>query len=235
MKALLFDLDGTLLDTEAYYTEFWDRAGLNYLGIENFATIVKGQTLDKISVYFSDKSAMDRVRDEINVFESKIQYRYIKGAKEFLESIKANTSSQDEHKTTISQDKYKTTTSQDECKATTAQDEYKTAIVTSSNELKMSNVYTAFPEFKEYFDLVVTANDFKNSKPDPECFLLAMEKLAVKPSECIIFEDSIHGLQAARQTGARVVALATTNPRDVLAGMADCVIDDFTGFSVNDL
>ena len=49
---------------------------------------------------------------------------------------------------------------------------------------------------------------------------------------CVVFEDSFHGLEAARRAGMKIVGLCTTNPRDAIQDKADVVIDDFTGFTV---
>lgn len=103
----------------------------------------------------------------------------------------------------------------------------RTAVVTSSDLKKMNNVYRTHPEFQAYFDAILMSEDFHHSKPHPECFLLAMERLQATKEETVVFEDSFFGLQAARATGSRVVALATTNPRPALEGKADLIVDDF--------
>ena len=105
------------------------------------------------------------------------------------------------------------------------------AIVTSSNKEKMDNVYLRHPELKEKFDHILTSEDFKKSKPSPECYLRAMEMFSVTPEEAVIFEDSICGLQSAKESGATVVGLSTTNSAETVAEYADYVISDFTGHS----
>jgi HAD superfamily hydrolase (TIGR01509 family) len=56
-----------------------------------------------------------------------------------------------------------------------------------------------------YFDLVLTNEDVAKSKPDPEIYTLAMKRLEVLPEETIIFEDSPHGVMAAKKSKAKVV------------------------------
>ena len=107
-----------------------------------------------------------------------------------------------------------------------------TAIVTSSNEKKMENVWRAHPELRETVTAVLTSNDFTASKPDPECFIKAMETLGGKPERALVFEDSLHGIQAGRNSGARVVGLATTFPEDKISGLCDLVIPDFSGIEL---
>lgn len=115
------------------------------------------------------------------------------------------------------------------------QEGVKTAVVTSSDQKKMANVYRTHPEFRGYFDCILTSEDFHRSKPDPECFLTAMQRLGAEAADTVVFEDSFFGLEAARAAGAYVVALATTNPREALKGKADRIIADFIGLKPKEL
>lgn len=96
----------------------------------------------------------------------------------------------------------------------------------------MENVYRAYPQFTAQFDRILTADLFKRSKPDPDCFLLGMEIFGTTPENTYVFEDSFHGLQAGRSSGVVVIGLATTNPREAIADKADSVIDDFRDMTV---
>lgn len=107
-----------------------------------------------------------------------------------------------------------------------------TAIVTSSNDKKMENVWRAHPELKEMVTAVLTSNDFTASKPDPECFLKAMEVLGVSPERAIVFEDSIHGIQAGKNSGAFVVGLSTTFPKERIKDNCHLVIPDFRDITI---
>ena len=113
----------------------------------------------------------------------------------------------------------------------------RTAVVTSSNLLKMENVYRCHPGFKEMFDIILTSEDFSESKPSPYCYLKAMKLFGAGPENCVVFEDSLAGLQAARASGAFVTALTTTNPEEVVRNYADLVIRDFndSGIGANGL
>lgn len=110
-----------------------------------------------------------------------------------------------------------------------------TAIVTSSHNKKMENAWRAHPGLKEMVTAILTSNDFTASKPDPECFLKAMEVLGGKPERSIVFEDSLHGIQAGRNSGAYVVGLPTTFPHEKLTEVCDLVIPDFTGLTLDRL
>ena len=106
------------------------------------------------------------------------------------------------------------------------------AIVTSSNDAKMVNVRKAHPELWEITEAVLTSEHFSKSKPDPECFLKGMEVLGGRPEDTYVFEDSIHGINAGRAAGAKVIGLATTNTREAIVHLCDQVIDDFIGFKI---
>ena len=110
-----------------------------------------------------------------------------------------------------------------------------TAIVTSSNDKKMANVYRALPELTSMVDRILTSEHFTKSKPDPECFLKGMELLGGTPADTVIFEDSLHGLAAARATGAKVIGLATTFPAERITSLCDMVIQDFSELNISDL
>ena len=99
----------------------------------------------------------------------------------------------------------------------------------------MENAWRAHPGLKEMVTAILTSNDFTASKPDPECFLKAMEVLGGKPERSIVFEDSLHGIQAGRNSGAYVVGLPTTFPHEKLTEVCDLVIPDFTGLTLDRL
>lgn len=112
---------------------------------------------------------------------------------------------------------------------------FRTAIVTSSNDAKMERLWQQQPALKSYFDTIVTDADVQRSKPDPQGYLLAAERLGCSPEQCYVFEDSFNGLLAGRRAGARVIALSTTNPAPTLQGKADLVIPSFLSFTPSDL
>ena len=92
-----------------------------------------------------------------------------------------------------------------------------TAIVTSSDDVKMGYLFKQLPQLRYMFDIVITGTMVSRSKPDPEGYLLAASRLGCDPADCWVFEDSLQGLEAGRRAGARVVALATTNPHSRIA------------------
>lgn len=73
-------------------------------------------------------------------------------------------------------------------------------------------------------DVLVTEEDVRRGKPDPEVFLLAAERLGVEPAKCLVIEDAPAGIEAAKKAGMCCVAITGTRPREELAG-ADMVVD----------
>jgi beta-phosphoglucomutase len=81
-----------------------------------------------------------------------------------------------------------------------------------------------------YFDVVVAADDVVNGKPDPEVYLRAAQRLGQPSAGCLVFEDAVVGVTAARRAGMRVIGVATAYPADeLLAAGAERVIPDFEG------
>lgn len=75
-----------------------------------------------------------------------------------------------------------------------------------------------------HFQLIVSANDVVNSKPDPSCYLLAAEKLNIDPKNCIAIEDSPVGLTAAKGANMYTIGVKTTYPAEQLK-MADIIVN----------
>lgn len=77
-------------------------------------------------------------------------------------------------------------------------------------------------DMASFFQAIVSGCELK-SKPDPVTFLLAAERLGVNPQRCVVIEDALHGIEAARRAGMKCIAVATTNPIDLLAP-ADLIV-----------
>ncbi len=75
----------------------------------------------------------------------------------------------------------------------------------------------------KYFSAVVCAEDIRHGKPDPEIFLTAASRLGVSPINCLVFEDSPNGIEAARRAGMRAVALTTTFKKEQLAHLGGVI------------
>ena len=86
----------------------------------------------------------------------------------------------------------------------------------------------------EYFDIIVCGDDVTRCKPDPEIYLTAADRLGLRPSESIVFEDAKAGIEAGKKAGMTVIAVATSLSREILSAetAADAIINDFTEITV---
>lgn len=85
----LFDLDGVLIDSESRYTEIWERIDAKFpTGVENFATKIKGTTLENIlGTYYPDSATAAQVRAMLYEEEANMRYDYMQGAFELLNEL----------------------------------------------------------------------------------------------------------------------------------------------------
>ena len=200
--AALFDFDGVVVDTEPQYTLFWDEKGKKYHPeIPNFGHHIKGQTL--IQIYKQFFREPESLQDEITrqLLDYELTMHF-----EYIDGVL-------------------------DFMKELREKGVKLAIVTSSNDAKMANAYREHPELKTMVDFIVTADRVTHSKPHPECFLLGAEMLGVEKDNCIVFEDSFHGIEAGNRAGMNVIGLATTNSADAIAAKCALVIPDFTDFT----
>lgn len=204
-RVALFDLDGTLINTENQYTEFWERVGKELdLNIPNLAQIIKGRTLTSIfSNFIPSLELQKEISIRLDLFESQMQFPFYPGVLDFLEDVRKNG--------------------------------VKCAVVTSSNKAKMAAVKRRIPNFDELFDKVLTAEDFSASKPDPACYLYGAQVFSAQKCQCVVFEDAVNGLQAGMSSGMFTIGFATTNPRHVIAPLCHHVQDDFLHLSYADV
>jgi beta-phosphoglucomutase len=89
-----------------------------------------------------------------------------------------------------------------------SREHYKTALATTASKKNVDNILNHFLPNKNIFHTIITGEDVSKGKPNPQCYLLTFKALGVKASECLIFEDSDVGIQAARASGAKVVRVA---------------------------
>lgn len=201
LKVALFDLDGTLVDTEGQYSVFWGSVGKRFKpDIPNFDQLIKGTTLKQIfSRYFPDKEQQGQILPLLESFESQMKYDFFPGAEEFLADLRSHG--------------------------------VKCAIVTSSDRKKMSNVYRSIPGFDTLFDAVLTAEDFRESKPSPDCYLRGAALFGADISECVVFEDAFNGLAAGMASGIYTIGLPTGHTREEIEPLCNEVIDGFEGLT----
>ena len=92
----------------------------------------------------------------------------------------------------------------------------------------------SFLGIEQLFECLVSVHDVSRGKPDPEGFLLAAKRLGVEPRSCVIIEDAIDGVTAAKAAGMKCVAVANTHPRERLAA-ADLAVDSLEAVDSRDI
>ena len=107
-----------------------------------------------------------------------------------------------------------------------------TAIVTSSDNVKMDTLYKTYPYFRQYFDVVISGSDVTESKPHPQGYIMAANKIGCSPNDCYVFEDSLQGIDAGLAAGAIVIGLTTNNPAEKIKDKAHALIDSFVDFNI---
>lgn len=200
-KAALFDLDGTLFDTEGQYTILWGRLARKYRpDIPRLEYIIKGTTLKQIfERYFPDPEVQAAIKVDLDDYERQMRYEWVAGALDFLADLKSHG--------------------------------VKCAVVTSSNQEKMRSVALQWPAFNEMFDRVLTSEDFTASKPHPDCYLLGAKVFGCTTDECVVFEDAFTGLQAGMSAGIYTIGLATGNSPEQIKDKCNHVLNDFVGLT----
>lgn len=192
-KAALFDLDGVLINSEPLYTEFWGKVG-RYHHLPS-PTFAQDIKGTTLTDILTTHFPDPKVQADVNRLLHQFENEIVYPVFDgALEFV-------------------------DMLRARGV----KTVIVTSSDNKKMEYLFGQHPEFPSHFDAIVTAEDVTRSKPDPEPYLVGARKAGVSSSECVVFEDSFQGLESGRRSGAKVVALSTTNPADQLSDKGQIV------------
>ena len=98
------------------------------------------------------------------------------------------------------------------------------ALVTSSDQTKMTHLEEEIPGITHHFDFIVTAELVSSSKPSPEGYLLAAEKLGTTPQKCAVVEDSLQGVMAGYNSGAFVIGVEGTLSADTLRPYSNIIV-----------
>ena len=205
LPALLFDLDGVLIDTEGTYTRIWAEIDRAYpTGYADFTERIKGTNLHSILTnYFPDPSKREGALAMLNRYEATMTYTPFAGARELVEDARARG--------------------------------IKCAVVTSSDKLKMEKLYAQQPWVRDLFDITITGDMVAHSKPHPECFITAARLLGREPEECIVVEDSLLGIEAGLRSGAKVIALTTTVERSAITDKVSLILDHISQIDLDRL
>jgi beta-phosphoglucomutase family hydrolase len=200
-KGVIFDMDGTLIEsTEADYLA-WKRLFAEHnkeLSFEEYFPLIgmKSAVVVETRLLLDDEKAKEALAKKMDYFSEIVSGSGIKTVPYATILLKQLK----EHNV-------------------------KLALATSSRRAKMKMVLQ-LTDLLPYFGEIVTGDEVANSKPAPDIFLKAAEKLQLSPKDCVVIEDAANGVKAAKNAGMKCVAITTTHSADLLQE-ADLVIDRF--------
>jgi beta-phosphoglucomutase len=207
-SAVIFDMDGVLLDSGAHHRDAW-RQLLADLGVEpgpDFWRRTIGRPAEEAVVKLLDRPV---------------------GAEEAA----ALASRKREHYTRLAARGMQPVAGAPAFVALLAAEGVPRAVATSASRPDVESLLAEIG-VRAHFDVIVTADDVRWGKPNPEVYLRAAEGLGLPPKGCLVFEDSVVGVHAARNAGMRVIGLTTAHTaRELLAAGAERAISDFEGFA----
>jgi beta-phosphoglucomutase len=188
IKALIFDLDGVLVDTAIYHYKAWKRLA-NHLGFdfteeenEKLKGVSRVRSLELILEWGGVSKSVEEQKHladlknswYVDMIQEMQPDEILPGAKNFLEAARAAG--------------------------------LKTALGSAS---KNSETILQKVGLTHLFDVIIDGNKVSASKPDPEVFLKGAEALGIAPENCLVFEDALAGVQAALAGGMKVIGIGT--------------------------
>ncbi|NEC68446.1 HAD family phosphatase [Streptomyces sp. SID9727] len=192
MEAVLFDLDGVLIDTDAAVAALWRRAAESVgrdLSPEDMRTNVLGCSPERtIERVFGDCPEADRLRvlEEVRAGEPELGWEALPGGRNLVRALAAAG--------------------------------VPLALVTSASAARATAV-TRGLGLTGHFAAMVTWEDAARGKPDPQPYMIAADRLGVPVGGCVVFEDSESGVQSAVAAGATCVAVSVRGYRSELSAL----------------
>jgi HAD superfamily hydrolase (TIGR01509 family) len=213
MKALIFDFDGLIVDTELpdyiSWQEVYQRHGVE-LPLEVWTIVVGGDSSAGFEPheYLEELTGQPVDHDAIWIMRRKSYLEHLEsqpvlpGVKTYLRSAKNMG--------------------------------MRLAIASSSPRSWVEGHLTRLG-LRDYFEILCTADDVERVKPDPALFLLTARKLGIQPQEAIVFEDSLNGLIAAKKAGMFVVVVPNQLTEHLDLSQADIKLNSLADLSLKDL
>ena len=204
--AFIFDMDGTLVDNMKFHTDAWQMM-LNENGVtansEDFLVKTAGKTNREIIPDIFPNASDEEIFELGERKEFFYRELFLPARKPIAGVIDFLT----------------------ESRALGV----KMAVATAAPVANMEFILDGL-KLRTYFEVVTTAADVENGKPDPEVFLKSAAKLGVESSNCLVFEDALNGFEAARRAKMKSIGIASVNSVAELLEL-DSVIEAHTNFS----
>lgn len=182
-KAVIFDLDGTLVDSMWMWKEI-DREYLGRYGLklpEDLQRSIEGMSFTETAHYFKEHfqipesiEQMKKTWNEMAWEKYEKQTPLKEGAKEFLDFLK-------EQKISMA--------------------------IATSNSRELVDMVTRVHHIYDYFSAIITGCEVEKGKPAPDVYLKAAAEIGAEPEDCLVFEDIVQGIMAGKNAGMRVCAV----------------------------
>lgn len=203
LQAVIFDLNGVIIDDEKIHQKAWcqfcEKNGLN-LTKDDYKQKVFGKTAKDTLRHLYNNQLTEMELNQLASERIDIAIELIKNKLKLPDGLRKLLVLLNKNKISL-------------------------AIATSSRMRYVDFVINK-AKIRKYFKFILTAQDVNTGKPHPEIYLKTAEKLKVYPNDCVVFEDSISGIMAAKKAGMKVIAITTTHAKTELRE-ADRVISSF--------
>lgn len=208
IKVIIFDMDGVVVNNRIQDFKAWKRIFLEYgfnLNYKKYLSFLgmKGEEIiwKNINENIPEKEVLKIVNRKERYFVEEIEKRKLKPPKGLKKLLKGFQRAN-----------------------------YKIGLATSAPSYK-TNIILERLKIKNFFDVVVTAEEVSKGKPNPEIYLKVAEKLGVEPEKCIVIEDAPNGIEAAKNAGMKCIAITTTHKMSELKN-ADKIINSFKELTI---
>ncbi len=186
MKGIIFDLDGVLCFTDRYHYAAWKKLA------------------DRLGIYFDEK-INDRLRG-VSRAES-LEIILERSEKEYSPAQKAQFAEEKNETYRASLEKMSPADVTDEVRETLSKLRERNIKLAVGSSSKNTPLILEKTNLRGYFDAVSDGNNITHSKPDPEVFFTAAEFLSLAPSDCLVVEDAVAGIEAGIAGGFRTAAI----------------------------
>lgn len=211
IRGYIFDMDGVLCDSEPFIAEaairlFWKRHGLEVQEEDFIPFVGAGEERFLTGVAEKHGVAMSMPDDKNELY--RLYAQCVRGKLQPLPGVK-------------------------QFIAKAGEAGLKLAVATSADEFKLQVNLSEINLATDRFDALVTGLDIEHKKPAPDIFLAATQRLGLDPAECVVFEDAINGIQAAKAAGTYCIGIASSfTEQELLDAGAAATSPDFKNLAL---